>query len=115
MLPPICRWDWSEILLVGGRLAIESPYAIAKSIGESHPSLLHLKSWIVKAGAVILELARNEGLLSQAEFHVATPSPIASLSLACRWSSWAEFTHSFSRVLYPKRFLLLSSHTILTG
>jgi hypothetical protein len=114
-LPPICRWDWGDILCIVERLLIQSPYAIARSIGESLSSLVHLKSWIGKAGVVVLELARTAGLLEQAAPNPAVRSTSASLSLAVCFSSWAQFTHCFSRTLYPKRFPISSSHTILTG
>jgi hypothetical protein len=100
---------------VGRRLAVESPYAIAKHIGESLSSLLHLKSWIGKAGAVVFDLAREAGLLNQAQPCPASKNTAVALELAYRWPAWLDFTHAFSRVLYPKRFPLLTPHTILTG
>jgi hypothetical protein len=44
------------------------------------------------------------------------PASVAeSLTLAYRWPNWPKFTHSFFRVLYPKRFSLFSAHVNLTG
>jgi hypothetical protein len=115
-LLPICRWWLGDILLIAKRFARgESSYAIARSIGESLSSLVHLKSWMAKAGAVVHELARNLGLLEQAGPMAVPMAPISSLSPAFRFSSWAEFTHSFSHAFYPKRFPLSRSHMILTG
>lgn len=114
-ISPVCRWEWGDILRVGGRLADESSYSIARSVGESLSSLLHLKSWMVKAGVVVHELARNVGLLEPAESRAVPMDPIQSLSLAFRFSSWEAFTHSFSRAFYPIRFPLLKSHMIPTG
>ena len=111
-LPPISRWNWSDILRIGGQLAIQTPYAVAKSVGESLASLVRLKSWIVKAGALVETLTRERGLLDQAS---PPANAGAALTLAYRWPTWSEFTHIFSHAFYPKRFPLLTSHTILTG
>jgi hypothetical protein len=93
----------------------ESAYAIAVSICESLASLIHLKGWIAKAGAVVLALTREMGLMD-AEPPRPTPTrPGEALALAGGFSSWPVFTLAFSCVLYPKRFPLRSSHTILTG
>jgi len=78
-------------------------------------SLLHLKGWIAKAGEVIAALARELGLLDAEPPRPAATSTGEALALACRFSSWPKFTHAFSRAFYPKRFPLLTSHTILTG
>lgn len=113
---PICRWWLGDTLKIAERFAQgETAYAIARSLFKSLASLLHLKGWIVKAGAVIDALAREMGLMD-----AEPPRPIASgpgeaLALAFRFPSWPKFTHFFSRTFYPKRFPLLTSHTILTG
>lgn len=110
---PIYRWRLSDILEIGERFARgDTAYAIAKRLGESLFSLLNLRAWLTKAGALVETLAREMGLLDQA------PAPAnagAALTLACLWPTWPEFTHVFSRAFYPKRFSLLTSHTILTG
>lgn len=93
----------------------ETAYAIARSLFESLASLLHLKFWIVKAGAVIVVLARELGLLDAEPPRPATTGTGEALAMARRFSSWPPFTHFFSRTFYPKRFPLLTSHTILTG
>jgi hypothetical protein len=78
-------------------------------------SLLHLKGWIAKAGAVVAALAREWGLLDAEPLRPSTTGTGEALALALRFSSWSKFTHFFSRTLYPKRFPLLTSHTIFTG
>jgi hypothetical protein len=114
-LLPISRWWLGDILGIAGRLASgETAYAISKGIGESISSLRRLKVWIGAAAVVVVVLAREIGLLDSAP----PPLPLKrsdALSLANRWPSWSAFTHAFSRVSYPKRFPLLSTHTILTG
>lgn len=113
---PICRWWLGDILKIVGRLAEgETAYAIARSLGESLAGLVHLKRWIAKASAVVASLAREMGLLDAEPPRPAATDPGEALALACRFSSWPSFTHAFSRVLYPKRFSLWSTHTILTG
>jgi len=68
---------------------------------------------------MILALTREAGLLDEAPPRPAPASAAVAgthaLALAYRWPRWPEFTHSFSRVLYPKRFPLLPSHVNLTG
>ena len=114
-LLPICRWWIGDILKIAKCLALgETAYAIAKSLCESLASLVHLKAWIAKAADVIEVLAREIGALD------ATPPPAprtsgSRLTLTYLWPTWAAFTYSFSRTLYPKRFPLRSTHTILTG
>jgi hypothetical protein len=112
-LLPVCRWQLSDLLEIGECFAKgASAYAIAKRLGESLFSLLNLRAWLTKAGALVETLAREMGLLDQA------PPPAnagAALTLAYRWPTWPELTHVFSRAFYPKRFPLLTSHTILTG
>jgi hypothetical protein len=93
----------------------ETAYAIARSLCESLASLVHLKAWIAKAGAVVAALAREIGLMDAEPPRPTTTGPGEALALACRFPRWAKFTHSFSRTFYPKRFPLRSSHTILTG
>ena len=93
----------------------ETAYAIAKSLCESLASVLHLKGWIAKAGAVASALAREMGLMDAEPLRPVATRPGEAIALACRFPIWRSFTHSFSRVLYPKRFPLRSSHTILTG
>lgn len=78
-------------------------------------SLLHLKGWIDKAGTVIAALAREWGLLDAEPPRPAATRTGEALALARRFPSWPKFTHFFSRTFYPKRFPLLTSHTILTG
>lgn len=92
-----------------------SAYAIAKCLRESLSSVLRLGAWLAKAGPVVLALTREQGLLDMTP---ARPGPTGSgdaLALANRWPTWPAFTHAFSRTLYPKRFPLRSTHTILTG
>ena len=93
----------------------ETAYAIARSLFESLACLLHLKGWIAKAGAVAAALAREMGVMDAEPPRPAITRPGEALTLACRFSSWRKFCHFFSRTLYPKRFPLRSSHTILTG
>ena len=111
---PICRWWLDDILKIAVRLTEgESAYAIARSLFESLAGLLHIRGWIAKAGAVVAALARESGLLD-----AEPPRPAVTgeaLAMARRFSSWPKFTHFFSRTFYPKRFPLLTSHTILTG
>lgn len=112
-LLPVCRWQLKDILEIGECFARgDSAYAIAKRLGESLSSLLNLRAFATKAGALVKTLAREMGLLEKA------PPPVnegANLALAYRWPSWVEFTHVFSRAFYPKRFPLFPPHTILTG
>lgn len=112
---PICRWWLDDILKLAERFAKgETAYAIAGNLCESLASLVYLKGWIAKAGAVIAALAREWELLD-----AKPPSPATrtrgALALACCFPSWPDFTHPFSRTFYPNRFPLLTSHTILTG
>lgn len=93
----------------------ESAYAIAASLCESLASLVHLKAWIAAAGAVVAALAREMGLMDAVPPRPAPTRPGEALALVGLWPSWTAFTHAFSRTLYPKRFPLRSSHTILTG
>lgn len=113
---PVCRWWLGDILLISKRFAQgETAYAIAKSLGESLASLLHLKDWIAKAAAVIAALAREMGLLDASPPRPAARHPGEALVLARRFPSWATFTHCFSRAFHPARFPVRSSHMILTG
>lgn len=113
---PICRWWLDDLLKIAERLAEgETPYAIAKSLCESLASVVHLKSWITKAGAVASALAREMGLMDAKPPRPAASRPGEALAWSCRISRWPIFTHEFSRTLYPKRFPLRSTHTILTG
>lgn len=115
-LPPLCRWFWKDILRIARRLTTgESAYSIAKTIRVSLAVMLNLKAWILKAGPMILALTREACLLDDVPPRPAPASAAESLTLAYRFSTWVEFTHSFSRVLYPKRFPLLPSHVNLTG
>ena len=112
---PISRWWLGDILDIAGRLENgETAYAIAKRIGESASSLRRLKVWMAMANEVITTLAREMGLLDPMPPRPSSVlrSPMALMSC---WPSWLEFTHSFSRAFYPKRFPLWSTHTILTG
>jgi len=93
----------------------ETAYAIARSLCESLAGLLHLKGWLAKAGAVLAALAREMGLLDAEPPRPAATRPGEALALARRFSSWPDFTHAFSRTLYPKRFPLRRSHMNLTG
>lgn len=68
-------------------------------------SLRRLKSWLSKATEIITALSREMGFIEREP----------NLELGARWSTWPAFTHAFSRTLYPKRFPLMSFHTILTG
>ena len=113
---PICRWWLVDLLKIAERLAEgETPYAIAKSLRESLAGVVHLKSWIAKAGAVASVLAREMGLMDAEPPRPATTRPGEALAWSCRLSRWPIFTHAFSRAFYPKRFSLRRSHTILTG
>jgi hypothetical protein len=115
-LPSICRWWLHDILDIAEMFAKGmSAYAIAKMLRESLSSVLHLRTWLTQAGPVVLTLTREQGLLDMAP---ARPVPTGSgdaLALSSRWPTWPAFTHAFSRTLYPKRFPLRSTHTILTG
>jgi hypothetical protein len=116
MLPPICRWFWEDIQRIGLRLSAgESAYSIAKAIRVSLAALLNLKAWISRAGPTVLTLTREQALLDELPPPPPPASAAESLTLAYRWPSWPEFTHSFSRVLYPKRFPIFRSHVNLTG
>ena len=64
---------------------------------------------------MILALTREAGLVDSLPQQSNSANAAAALALAYRWPSWSEFTHAFSRVLYPKRFPLLPSHVNLTG
>jgi hypothetical protein len=93
----------------------ESAYAIARSIGESLASLLHLKTWLKTAATTVERLARESGLLD-----TLPPRPISDnganrLKLTSLWPTWSEFTYSFSRSFYPKRFPFFKPHINLTG
>jgi Domain of unknown function (DUF6431) len=115
-LLPICRWHLGNLLVIVKRFSRgETAYAIARSLLESLASLLHLKGWLANAGALLEILARECGLLVQAPPRPPPANAGAALTLAYRWPTWPEFAHVFSRAFYPKRFPLLSSHTILTG
>lgn len=92
----------------------ETAYAIAKSLCESLASLRYLKAWIAEAGMVAAVLAREMGLLD-ATPRRSPPTSGAGLTLAYQWPIWATFTYPFSRTLYPRRFPLRRTHTILTG
>jgi len=115
-LPSICRWWLYDILDIADMFTKGiSAYAIAKSLSETLSSVLRLKSWLSQAGPVVLALTREQGLLDVAP---ARPVPTGSgedLALATRWPTWPAFTFAFSRTLYPMRFPLRSTHTILTG
>lgn len=113
---PICRWWLDDLLKIAERLTKgETPYAIAKSLRESLAGVVHLKSWIAKAGAVASVLAREMGLMDAEPPRPAATFPGDGLALIRCFSRWSTFTHFFSRTFYPKRFPLRSSHTILTG
>jgi hypothetical protein len=115
-LLPICRWFLGDILVIIKRFDQgESAYAIARSIGESLASLLHLKTWLKTAAATVERLARESGLLD-----TLPPRPISNdggnrLKLTSLWPTWSEFAYSFSRSFYPKRFPFFKPHIILTG
>jgi hypothetical protein len=112
---PICRWRLRDILDIAVRFSNgETAYAISKGIGESESSLRRLKVWMAKATEVIAALARELEPLAPTP-PAPPPTSGAGLTLAYRWPTWAAFTHAFSRTLYPKRFPLSVSHTILTG
>jgi hypothetical protein len=115
-LPSICRWWLHDILDIAEMFAKGiSAYAISKSLCETLSSVLHLRSWLIKAGPVVLALTREQGILDMAPDRPVPTGSGAALALACRWPTWPTFTHAFSRTFYPKRFPLRSSHTILTG
>ena len=78
-------------------------------------SLVHIKAWLAKAGAVVTTLAREVGLMDAEPPRPAATCSGEALLLAYRFSRWSTFTHAFSRVFYPKRFPLWRAHTILTG
>ena len=92
-----------------------SAYAIANRVRESLSSVLRLIAWLTKAGPVVLTLTREQGLLHMAPAHPVPTGSVDALALSSRWPTWPSFTHAFSRSLYPKRFPLRSTHTILTG
>lgn len=113
---PICRWWLDDILKICAWFADgESIYAIAKRLGESPSSLRNLKAWVVGAGATILELTLGANLLEETPPRATPTTTRTSISLVRLWPTWTTFTHSFSRAFYPKRFLFLPTHTILTG
>lgn len=115
-LTSICRWWLHDILDIAEMFAKGvSAYAIAKNLRESLSSVVRLIAWLAKAGPVVLVLTREQGLLDIAPAQPIPERAGEALSLASRWPMWPAFTHAFSRTLYPKRFPLRSSHTILTG
>lgn len=115
-LLPICRWWLDDILEIAERLwEGETAYSIARSLGKSLAALVHLKRWLPLAGMVAAMLAREMGLMDAEPPRPAATHPGKALALARRFPGWRAFTHSFSRILYPKRFSLRSTHTILTG
>ena len=93
----------------------ESAYAIAKSLCESLASLLRLKSWMGNATLVITSLTREMGILDSVPPRPAPVGTSEALLRSLLWPTWPAFTHAFSRTLYPMRFPLTSTHTILTG
>lgn len=115
-LPPICRWWLHDILDIAEIFAKGiSAYAISKSLCESLSSVLHLRTWLIKSGPVVLALTREQGLLDTAPARPVPTGHGEALALASCWPTWSAFTHDFSRTLYLKRFPLRSTHTILTG
>lgn len=115
-LLPLCRWWVEDLIVIGEAFASGlSAYALAKILGESLASLLHLKAWIAKADPVALTLTRQEGLLEEKPPRPAPTHSGGGVALGRRWPTWPAFTHAFSRTLYPKRFPIFPVHTILTG
>jgi hypothetical protein len=115
-LLPVCRWWFKDILDIAEMFAKGiSAYAIAKSLDVSLASLLNLQAWLQRATVIVEELIRENGPLDQLPPRPAPSGSVDVLKLAERLPSWSEFTFAFSRTLYPKRFSLRSTYTILTG
>ncbi|MEO6096424.1 MAG: DUF6431 domain-containing protein [Fibrobacteria bacterium] len=115
-LPPICRWWLHDILDIAEMFAKGiSAYAIAHILCETLSSVLHLRTWLIKSGPMVLALTREQGLLDSVPVRPVPTEAGAALALAGRWPTWPAFTHAFSRTLYPMRFPLRRTHTILTG
>jgi hypothetical protein len=113
---PICRWFQDDILAIIKRFDQgESAYAIARSIGESLASLLHLKTWLKTATMTVEILARENGLLDTLPPRPISENCINRLKLTALWPTWSEFAYSFSRYIYRKRFPFLRSLINLTG
>jgi transposase-like protein len=102
-----CRWLPVDRLIIILRLASgQSLYAIAKALGETLYSLRRFASWLKMSIDFIANLAREKGPIEPV-------SPPATLALP--WLTWQQFTHAFSRTLYPNMFARPTLHTIRTG
>lgn len=106
----------------------QSLYAIAKALVETLYSLRRFKAWIEKSLDFVTTLAREMGpiepilpLAEQAQPSLPsalqnTEAPVAQdVIAALPWLTWRQFTHAFSRTLYPKIFVRPTLHTIRTG
>lgn len=115
-LLPICRWFLTDILAIIARFKNgESAYAISKSIGESLKSVQNLKTWYPNAGIAIETVTRESDPREPLPPRPISRDSISRFKFAYRWASWKDFTHSFSRYFYPKRFRFWRSHTNRTG
>jgi len=121
-----CRWLPVDRLIIILRLASgQSLYAIAHALGETLYSLRRFASWMKMSLDFIATLARELGpidpvlppaalaLSSQPSASQNTEAPVAQdLTEALPWLTWRQFTHTFSRTLYPNMFVRSILHII---
>ena len=93
----------------------ESAYAIALSIGESLASIVHLRSCFQATAISVETLTLEQGLLETLPQRPVPNDCINRLKLTSLWPTWSEFTYSFSRYIYPKRFPFWRPPINLTG
>ncbi len=124
-----CRWLPVDRLIIILRLASgQSLYAIAKAINETLYSLSRFASWLKRSLDFIATLARELGPIEPMlppDTPALSPQPSPSQNTqasakkdsmkALPWLTWPQFTHAFSRTLYPNIFAPPTLHTIRTG